>query len=202
MTRDIKVRKHHHVYNSGDRDEMLYFIERGQIKLTMPSLEGKECLLAIYSTGDLFGETCLAGLGARLETSTAMENSALKGISYRKLLMHFNSNMLSAWLIQYLAHRIAEQQQTIADMVTSDSEHRLGKVLLLLGRKLGRPANVAVRIEHRISHEELSQIVGTTRPRISQFMQKFRNLGLIEIGAERSLIIREKELADYLAISN
>src|SRR5215471_230407 len=76
-TRAVKIAKHANVYTCGDQDEMVYFIESGQIKLLMLSSEGKECLLAIHSSGDVFGELCLSGLGARLETATAIRRSAL-----------------------------------------------------------------------------------------------------------------------------
>jgi len=76
-SRAVTIAKHDHVYTCGDNDEMVYFIESGQIKLLMLSPEGKECLLAIHSAGDIFGELCLSGLGARLETATAIRRSAL-----------------------------------------------------------------------------------------------------------------------------
>lgn len=195
----IKLQKDQNVYISGDDAEMIYFIESGQIKLVMTSPEGKECLLTIYTVGDLFGESCLALPGARPETATAMENTTLKGVHYRKFLMYLSKNSLCEDAIQYLANRLIERQQAITDLVTADSEHRLGHVLLQLGSKFGKKGTFNVLIEHRISHEELSQIVGTTRPRISQFIHKFRNLGLIEISAEHYLIIKEQQLADYLA---
>jgi hypothetical protein len=72
-SRAIKVARHANVYSCGDQDEMVYFIESGQIKLRMLSSEGRECILAIHSAGDIFGELCLSGLGARLETATAMK---------------------------------------------------------------------------------------------------------------------------------
>ena len=76
----VKVARHGNVYSSGDKDEMVYFIESGQIKLLMLSSEGRECILAIHSAGDIFGELCLSGLGARLETATAMKATSLKQI--------------------------------------------------------------------------------------------------------------------------
>src|ERR671939_711507 len=76
-SRIIKMSKHENVYICGDRDEMVYFIESGHIKLLMLSPEGKECLLAIYTSGDIFGELCLSGSGARMETATAMEETDL-----------------------------------------------------------------------------------------------------------------------------
>jgi hypothetical protein len=95
--------------------------------------------------------------------------------------------------------RIAEQQQVIANLVTVDSEQRLGKTLLQLARTLGNKNQQSTRIELKISHDELSEMVGTTRPRISLFMQRFRNLGLIETNLDRFLVIHEKKLSDYLA---
>src|SRR4051794_39570504 len=75
--RSITVAKHDNIYTCGDQDENVYFIESGRIKLLMLSPEGKECLLAIYTPGDIFGELCLAGLGTRTETATAMEETVL-----------------------------------------------------------------------------------------------------------------------------
>ena len=79
-SRAITFAKHDNVYTCGDNDELVYFIESGQIKLLMLSPEGRECLLAIHSAGDIFGELCLSGLGARLETATAMKETILKQI--------------------------------------------------------------------------------------------------------------------------
>ena len=155
----VKIARHANVYTCGDRDEMVYFIESGQIKLLMLSSEGKECLLAIHNGGD----------------------SLFEGF------------------VRYLAVRIADQQQVIASLVTLDSEQRLGQTLLQLARTMGKKDPRRIRIELRISHEELSEMVGTTRPRISLFMQRFHNLGLIETNKEHFLIIKEKKLTDYLA---
>ena len=98
-----------------------------------------------------------------------------------------------------LAVRIADQQQVIANLVTVDSEQRLGKTLLQLARKLGKKDPRSIRIEPEITHEELSEMVGATRPRIGLFMQRFYNLGLIETNADHFLIIKEKKLVAYLA---
>jgi CRP-like cAMP-binding protein len=104
--------------------------------------------------------------------------------------------------VQYLTARVSEQQQIITYMVTVDSEHRLGETLLALARKLGQPDPPNTLIEHKITHEELSEMVGTTRPRITEFMTKFRGLGLIDWSAEHFLIVREPALNDYLARTN
>ena len=108
---------------------MVYFIESGQVKLLMLSPEGRECLLAIHTAGDIFGELCLSGLGARLETATAMEETILKQISCPKFFARLGRDALFEGFVRYLAVRIADQQQVIANLVTVDSEQRLGKTL-------------------------------------------------------------------------
>jgi CRP/FNR family cyclic AMP-dependent transcriptional regulator len=137
-SRAITIAKHDHVYNSGDQDEMVYFIESGQIKLQILSPEGRECLLAIHTAGDIFGELCLSGLGSRLETAIAMEETVLKQIPCSKFFAWLSHDTLFEGFVQYLAVRVAEQQQVIANLVMVDSKQRLGKTLLRLARKLGK----------------------------------------------------------------
>lgn len=198
-SRAVKFARHANVYTCSDQDEMVYFIESGQIKLLMLSSEGRECLLAIHSGGDIFGELCLSGSGARLETATAMEATILKQIPRSQFFARLSRDSLFEGFGQYLAVRIADQQQVIANLVTVDSEQRLGQTLLQLARTMGKKDPRSIRIELRITHEELSEMVGTTRPRISLFMQRFHNLGLIETNSDRFLIIKENKLIDYLA---
>jgi CRP-like cAMP-binding protein len=198
-SRAVKIARHANVYTCGDQDETVYFIESGQIKLLMLSSEGKECLLAIHSEGDIFGELCLSGSGARLETAIAMKPTSLKQISSSQFFARLARDSLFEGFVRYLAVRVADQQQVIANLVTVDSEQRLGKTLLQLARTLGKKDPRSIRIELKISHEELSEMVGTTRPRISVFMERFRNLGLIETNRDHFLIIKEKKLTDYLA---
>jgi len=198
-SRLIRVGKHENVYTCGDQDGMIYFVESGQVKLLMLSPKGKECLLAIYTAGDIFGELCLSGPGVRLETATAMRKTVLKVIPAARFCAHIRGDALFEGFLQYLVARIAEQQESIAQLMTASSERRLGKVLLRLAGKLGKKDPRSVRIEQKISHEQLSEMVGTTRPRISEFMHRFRELGLIEISMEHFLIIKEQKLAKYLA---
>jgi CRP/FNR family transcriptional regulator, cyclic AMP receptor protein len=198
-SRAVTVPKNDNVYTCGDNDELVYYVESGQIKLLMISPSGRECLLAIHSKGDIFGELCLSGLGPRLESATAMEDSVIKQIPCPKFFDRLSRDALFPGFVRYLAVRIADQQQVIANLVTVDSEQRLGKTLLSLARSLGKKDPRSIRIELKITHEELSEMVGTTRPRISVFMQRFRNLGLIETNADHFLVIKENKLSAYLA---
>ncbi len=195
-SRSLKISKHENVYSVGGQGDLVYFIVSGQVKLLMLSPEGSECLLAIHSSGDVFGELSVAGLAGRLETAIAMEDSVLTQVPSDAFLEHLARDSLLEGFVKYLAVRVAEQQQVIANLVTADSEQRLGKTLLQLGRKLSHAGSM--RLEVRISHEELASMIGTTRPRISLFMQRFRNLGLIEMSAEHHLIIKSEKLTSYL----
>ena len=197
--RAIKIAKHANVYTCGEQGDTVYFIESGQVKLVMVSPEGRECIFAVHGAGEVFGELSLSGLGERIETATAMEEIDLKVIPASTFFALLGRNSLLEGFVRYLAVRIAEQQQVIAHLVTIDSEQRLGKTLLQLAHSLGNQGSDGLRIEHKITHEELSEMVGTTRSRISVFMQRFRNLGLIETSADHFLVIKEKKLTDYLA---
>jgi CRP/FNR family cyclic AMP-dependent transcriptional regulator len=198
-SRRIKIAKHDNVYTCGEPGDTVYFVESGQVKLVMVSPEGRECIFAVHGAGEVFGELSLSGLGERIETATAMEATDLKGIPSSRFLALLGSNSLLEGFVRYLAVRIAEQQQVIAHLVTVDSEQRLGKTLLQLARTLDKTGPDSLRIEHKITHQELSEMVGTTRSRVSVFMQRFRNLGLIETSGEHFLVIKEKKLTDYLA---
>jgi len=187
------------VYSRGDRDEKVYFIESGQIKLLMLAAGGKECILAIRAAGDIFGEMCLSGLGARAETAMAMQKTVLKEIPCGAFFTCLNRDALVEGFVRYLAVRVADQHQIIVNLVTVDSEQRLGKTLLRLARTMGKRDPHSIRIELKITHDELSDMVGTTGPRISILMQRFHNLGLLETNADDFLVIKEVKLAGYLA---
>jgi len=195
----ISIGRRENVYTSGDQNQKIYIIDSGRVKLIMNSPAGKDCLLAIYTSGDVFGELCLAGLGDRLETATAMVDTILKQVSCSTFHSSLSDDSLSDSFVQYLVVRIAEQQQIIAGLMTVDSEHRLGEALLMLARKFGKQSAHGIRIEHKITHEDLSEMIGTTRPWISRLLHKFRELGLIEICPKRFLTIKEEKLNAYLA---
>jgi CRP-like cAMP-binding protein len=123
----------------------------------------------------------------------------LKRIPSAVFLERLAADSLLEGFVKYLAVRVAEQQAVIANLVTVDSEQRLGKTLLQLAKQLGKKGRRSTSIEIRISHEELSNMIGTTRPRVSVFMQRLRNLGLIELTEEHHLIVKEEKLAAYLS---
>ncbi len=196
--RMIRLAKHDHVYTCGDDDPVVYFIESGQVKILLLSPEGKECLLAIHTAGDIFGESSLAGQGVRLDTAVAMQDVVLKQIPCRSFLSTLKRESMLEGLVQYMVLRIAEQQDVITSLLTANSEQRLAMTLLHLARRLGKNDPRSVLIQQKISHEELAEMVGTTRPRIGTFLKRFRELGLVELSSERCLIVKERKLREYL----
>src|SRR5207244_4550545 len=118
------------------------------------------------------------GTGALIKTVLMIEQSELKLIPFIWLFACLCNDSLLEGFARYLAARIADQTQVISNLVMVDCEHRLGTILLQLAHRLGNRDPRSVRIEKRISHEELSAMVGTTRPRITAFMQRSRHLGL------------------------
>ena len=128
-----------------------------------------------------------------------MKDTTLKRIPCSQFFARLKRDSLFEGFARYLTSRIADQQQVIANLVTVNSEQRLGQTLFQLAQTTGKKDSRRTGIELRISHEELSEMVGTTRPRISFFMQRFCNLGLIEKNKNCIFVIKEKKLADYLA---
>jgi len=143
----IKIAKNMNLYTSGDQDKMIYFIESGQIKLLMVSPEDKECIIAIHTKGDVFGELCLSESGGRKETATAMEETYFKKIPCSKFLMHLSNDLLLEGFARYLAVRIADQQQIIANLVNIDSEKRMGETLLQLAQTLSKKVGSVAKSE-------------------------------------------------------
>lgn len=196
----ITFARNKHIYLRGDSDGLVYYIDSGQVKLHILSSEHRGCLLTIHGPGDFFGELCLAGTSTRIETATAMKPTRVRQIPGANVFARLcRDPLFVVGFVQYMAKRIAEQQEVIANLTTIDSEHRLGKTLLRLAQTLGSKAPQSTFIDLRITHEELSEMVGTTRPRISVFMQRLRKLGLIETKPDHSLIVKEKKLALHLA---
>jgi CRP/FNR family cyclic AMP-dependent transcriptional regulator len=187
------------IYTTGDSDDALYYVESGQVKVFMSSANGKDCLIDIYAAGDLFGESCLAQPGRRIESARAMSRAVVHRLPRREFLSEVSRSGAMEALVQHLAVRMCERQTAVFDLVTMSSERRLIKVLLQLGHRLGTADGPYLRIAPRISQEELAQIVGTTRPRITAFMQRLRAGGIIDTRAARELLIHRAKAREYLA---
>jgi CRP-like cAMP-binding protein len=187
------------IYGTGDADDALYYIDSGQVKLLMSSAEGKDCLLAVYGAGETFGESCFTGAVRRMESATAMQFTLVRRVSRRDFLAEVERAGATDALLRHVAARLEDRQIAVFDLITKDSEQRLAKILLIVAEQLGTADGSFLRLDRRISHEELSQMVGTTRPRITAFMQRFRTLGLIET-AGRSISVHRQRTRAFLAL--
>lgn len=176
----------------------MYLIDSGQVKLSMSSESGKDCLLAIYTAGDVFGESCFIN-PKRIENASAMLPAVVRRIGRTEFLDAVKAASATDVLLGHLAARLGERQFAVFDLVTMDAERRLAKVLLGIAEKLGTTDGPYLRLEQRISHEELSQIVGTTRPRITAFMQRFRKLGILEDSGHRAIGVHRARTRAFLA---
>jgi CRP-like cAMP-binding protein len=172
-------RKKHTIFAQGDPADAVFYVERGQVKLTVVSQRGRSAVVAMLSHGDFFGEGCLAGQPVRMATASAMTDVSVVRIAREAMirLLHERS-LFSERFMTHLLARNVRIEEDLVDQLFNSSEKRLARVLLLLARfgKEGKSEPVVANI----SQEVLAEMVGTTRPRISGFMNKFRKLGFVE----------------------
>jgi CRP-like cAMP-binding protein len=175
--------KKHTIFSQGDAAEAVFYIQAGKVKLTVVSQQGKEAVVAILERAAFFGESCLAGQAIRTSTATAMEDSSIVRIDKEAMIsvLHEEPTFAELFMAYLLAHTIRIEEDLV-DHLFNSSEKRLARVLLLLARfgKEGKPETVIAKI----SQETLAEMIGTTRSRVSFFMNKFRKLGFIEYNGE------------------
>lgn len=196
MAAHLRIEGQQSIYATGDDDDSMYLIDSGQVKLSMSSSAGKDCLLAIYTAGDVFGESCFTS-EKRFEAASAMIPTTVRRIARRDFLGAVKAASATDVLLHHLAARMAERQTAVFDLVTMDAERRLAKVLLSIAEKLGTEDGPYLTLEQRISHEELSQIVGTTRPRITAFIQGFKKMGILDDSGSRSLKVHRERAREF-----
>ncbi|MEO6089935.1 MAG: Crp/Fnr family transcriptional regulator [Umezawaea sp.] len=184
------------LYNWGEQGSLLYVVESGCVKTMTYSAIGKACLLDIYGPGDIIGESCLL-CEERTETATAMLPTVLRRVRRDQFLESLANDLLREKFLYYLTNRILQQQQMISLFVMMDSERRLAATLLRLGRKLGVRDGHMLLIPHRLTHEELGGLVGTTRSRVGYFLKRFRDMGMIEPRKPWPLALHERRIAAY-----
>ena len=170
--------KKHTIFSQGDAAEAVFYIQTGKVKLTVVSQHGKEAVIAILEPGAFFGESCLAGQAIRTATATAVEDANIVRINKDAMIRVLNEEPAFAELFMayLLAHTILIEEDLL-DQLFNSSEKRLARLLLLLAN-FGKESDPEPMIA-KISQEMLAQMIGTTRARVSFFMNKFRKLGFI-----------------------
>jgi CRP/FNR family cyclic AMP-dependent transcriptional regulator len=180
----LNLKKKETAYAQGDAADTIFYVQKGQLRVTVTSANGKEATLALVSTGEFLGEDCMIlAHPLRLATATAMTDCALLRISRAEMARALHQeHALSDVFVSFLLTRNARVQADLVDQLFNSSEKRLARILLLLAQfgKESKPETVVPKI----SQEVLAEMIGTTRSRVSFFMNRFRKLGFIEYNGE------------------
>jgi len=167
------------IFVQGDPSDAVFYIQKGKVRLTVVSKTGKEATIGILNVGDFFGEGCLAGQPMRLCSATAMTDGSLMRIDKQSMIevLH-QEHAFSDMFVAYLLTRNIRYEEDLVDQLFNSSEKRLARMLLLLAHfgKDGVPQTVIPKM----SQEALAEMIGTTRSRVSFFMNRFRKLGFVE----------------------
>jgi len=169
------------IFTQGEAADAVFYIQEGQVRLTVVSKSGKEATLGILNVGDFFGEGALAGQPLRMGSATALTDCELLRIDKKAMMLALHrEHSFSDLFVAYLLSRNIRYEEDLVDQLFNSSEKRLARVLLLLAHfgKEGAPEIVIPKI----SQETLAEMIGTTRSRVSFFMNRFRKLGFLDYG--------------------
>jgi CRP/FNR family transcriptional regulator, cyclic AMP receptor protein len=174
----VKFERSQHVFRQGDVADAVFYIQKGRVKLTVVSEQGKEAVVGILEPGQFFGEGCLNGHPLRIATTTAMEECVITSITKEAMIATLHTEpKFSELFMAYLLTRNSRVEEDLIDQLFNSSEKRLARLLLLLAHFGTESTPQPILVD--ISQETLAEMIGTTRSRVSFFMNKFRRLGLI-----------------------
>ncbi len=190
------------LFSQGDKAKAVFYIQKGRVKLSVVSNSGKEAVIAVLGPGDFFGEGCLTAQVVRMATATAMMVCSITEIDKQTMVEVLREEpVFSDFLLAYILKRTTRIEEDLVDQLFNSSEKRLARALLLLAN-FGKEGD-ATPIPVALSQETLAEMIGTTRSRVSFFMNKFRKKGFIDyngkIEVHRSLldaVLREKPQID------
>jgi CRP-like cAMP-binding protein len=176
-------RKGQTIFKQGDPSDAVFFIEKGKVKVTIVSAQGKEAVIAFLETGDFIGEACLRGQPRRISSATAMTECLITRVDKATMVKTlFEEPKFSQLFTAYLLARTIRVEEDLVDQLFNSSEKRLARALLILS-KVGREGTPEP-IVPGVDQATLAEMIGTTRSRVSFFMNKFRQLGLIEYNGD------------------
>jgi CRP/FNR family cyclic AMP-dependent transcriptional regulator len=174
----VSYRRRQVIFSQGDPSHSVLYLQQGLVKLTITSSRGKEAVIALLYPGDFLGEGCIAGQPLRVATATAVEPTTVLIIGKKEMtrVVH-EEHEFSDRFVSHMLKRNVRVEEDLADHLFNSSEKRLARTLLLIARygKEEQPERVVAKI----SQETLAEMVGTTRSRVSFFMNKFRSLGYV-----------------------
>jgi CRP/FNR family transcriptional regulator, cyclic AMP receptor protein len=194
----LQLQKNTPVFSQGDQADAIYFIQTGKVKITVVSAQGKEAILAMVGPREFFGEGCLIGQPLRISTASTTESSTVFRVQKQAMLqaLHAHRELSEKFTAALLARNI-DLEEDLCDQLFNHSEKRLARVLLKLSR-FGQHADMPDAKMPRLTHETLAEMVGTTRSRITFFMNKFKKLGLIEYTGTGDVTVRDELMTDVV----
>ena len=174
----LRAPKGHLIFSQGDAANAVFYVQAGRVKLTVVSQQGKEAVVGILEQGSFFGEGCLVGQLTCMATATALDASMIVRIEKAAMIrvLHDEPTFSTLFVTYLLSHHVRIQKDLVGHLFNS-TEKRLARALLLLAR-YGKDGEIEGNIP-KVSQEALAKMVGTTRPRVSLFLNKFRKLGFI-----------------------
>jgi len=186
------------IFVQGDVADSVWYLQKGKVKHAVTSQQGKEAIVAVIGPGEFFGEGCLAGRPLRMATATTLTDCTLYRVE-KPLMMRMlhEQHDISELFVTHLLIRNMRYQEDLVDQLFNSSEKRLARILLLLSR-YGKEAK-AETILPGINQEHLAQMVGTTRSRVSHFMNKFRTLGFVDYTGSGALTVHSGLLSVVLS---
>jgi len=176
------------IFAQGDPADSVWYLKHGKVKLAVTSQQGKEAIVSILADNEFFGEGCMAGQPLRISTASAMTDCALYRIEKALMvrLLH-EEHGIAELFITHLLSRNTRFEEDLVDQLFNSSEKRLARILLLLAH-FGKESRTET-VHPGINQEHLAQMVGTTRSRVSHFMNKFRTLGFIDYTGDGALTV-------------
>ena len=179
----LAFRKNETVFSQGDAADTVFYIQKGRVKVVVMSEQGKEAVVGIFEPGQFFGEGCLIGNALRISTTTALEECVTTAITKTAMIAALHSEpKFSELFMSYLLKRNSRIEEDLTDQLFNSSEKRLARLLLLLAN-FGKDGSLQPTKVH-VSQETLAEMIGTTRSRVSFFMNKFRKLGFISYNGQ------------------
>ena len=184
--RQLEFDKKASIFTQGEPADAIYYLQKGKVKLSVVSKQGKEAIIGLLAPGDFFGEGCIAEQPLRMATALALTECSVVRIEKKAMMQVLHQqHAMSDIFVAYLLARNIRYEEDLVDQLFNSSEKRLARILLLLARfgKEGKPE----RVVPAITQETLAEMVGTTRSRVNFFLNRFRKMGFIKYNGEMEI---------------
>jgi CRP/FNR family transcriptional regulator, cyclic AMP receptor protein len=198
MAEEIELPKHQFLFAAGDKAQAIYFIEKGRVRLSRLASEGKEVLLGIFGPGDLIGDAIWES-GYHESTAETLEDSKFYEIGEEVFQELLRTNPeFAGRIIEIMASRLKQAEARIEDLVFRQVPSRIARLLITLSESYGKVTTNGIRVDFRLTHQDIADLVGSSRVTVTQVLNKFRASGWIDIEGKRVTIHNSEALEDLV----